>query len=291
MYIKEKNIEWKRIKFTKMHWAWNDFIIIRDYRLKEAWIELTTDFITKICDRHFWIGSDGLLLISANDEKIKYIIYNPDWTRVEMCGNWIRCFMKYLHEKKITTKETLDIETDNWVLTLTYKDDLVTVDMWNPTKIKSLTYDCKNLWDVFLIKAKSTTFKFIPISMWNPHAVIYLKSHAVNEYDIHKYWSLIENSIDIFKEKTNVEFVNVVSSREVNMRVWERWVWETLACGTWACATIVAGILAWYLEKDDFIKLNLKWWTLYVKWSWDITDSVILRWEAEIVSEGEYFIK
>jgi len=146
-------------------------------------------------------------------------MYNPDWSRAEMCGKGIRCYMKYLQDNKLTDKNILDVETDIWLLNLKYENNLVTVSMWTPKIIKDLNYETHKLWDFFLIKSDDRTLKFTPISMWNPHAVIYLRKNKVKDFDICKYWKIIENNTSIFPNKTNVEFLDVVSDIEVNMRV------------------------------------------------------------------------
>ena len=281
----------KKVKFTKMHWCWNDFIVIRSCHLKELDIELTPDIIKLLCDRHFWIWSDWLLVFTWCPNVVKkYIMYNPDWSRAEMCGNWIRCFMKYLKDRWTFEWNEVDVETDIWMLNLKYENWLVVVDMWKPRMITNFGYETKKLWDSFLMKKDDKTFKFTPVSMWNPHAVIYLRRTKLLDLNIEKYWKAIENSIEIFPEKTNVEFIELVSNTEINMRVWERWAAETLACGTWACASVVAWVLSWDLAINEFVKVNLKWWTMWVKWDWNAKNSVIMKWPAEITFEWEYYL-
>ena len=287
----------KKINFTKMHGIWNDFIILNNCELELKSIELNKEFIQKICDRNFWIWSDGLVIIDKwIKTDFKYVMYNPDGSKAEMCWNWIRCYMKYLTDNGIINRNSIDVETWIWILNLSIKDDIITVNMWKPSKIEKLVYTTKKLWDKFPIKIENKEFIFTPVSMWNPHAVIFLRDIniswvTIENIDVKKYWSLIENNTDIFPNKTNVEFIYVKTSKEVDMRVWERWAWETLACWTGACAAVVAWILWGRLEKDKFIKVNLKWGVLEIKWSWDEKDSVIMKWWAEKVFDGIYFIK
>lgn len=282
----------KELKFTKMHWIWNDFIVIEDLYLKENNIILDEKLIQKLCDRHFWIWSDWVIIIEKwIKTKFKYRMFNPDWTEAEMCGNWIRCYMKYLLNNNLYDKKEINIETWAWILNLTIDDNVVTVDMWKPKKIKWLGCENLRLWDKFFIKVDYKNFAFIPISMWNPHAVIFTKYSNDEHFDIIKYWKAIEENTDIFPQKTNVEFVDVISDVEISMRVWERWAWETLACWTWACASVVAWILDWSLEKNKFVKVNLIWWILEVMWSWNENDHVIMKWVAETVFKWVYFIK
>lgn len=286
----------KKLPFVKMHWIWNDFIMINNSDLVKNNIELKPELIREMCNRNFWIGSDWIVVITEwENVAFKYIMYNPDWSEAEMCGNWIRCYMKYLINKWITAYNNVDVETWVWVLNLDIEKNIVTVDMWKPSRIKNLVYQSKRLWDRFPLKIDKSEFIFTPVSMWNPHAVIFCRDMnvswlTVDTLDIELYGWSIENHTDIFPDRTNVEFAKVISETEIKMRVWERWAAETLACWTWACATVVAGVLAWRLAKDEFIKVNLKWGTLDIKWSWNEKDSVIMKWEAAEVFEGYYHI-
>ena len=282
----------KKLPFTKMHWIWNDFIVLKSMDLVENDIKLTTNLIKKICNRNKWIWSDWLLIVTKwVKTEFKYLMYNPDWSRAEMCGNGIRCFMKYLINNKLTDKKELLVETDNWILNLEVEKDLVVVNMWKPTKILNLWYENKKLWDVFIIKALDKTFKFIPISVWNPHAVIFLNNLLLEDLEIEKYGPVIEQEKNIFPKKANVEFLKIVSDKEADMRVWERGAWETLWCWTWAAAAVAAWILAWLFKSNCFIKINLKWGILEVKWSWNMKDTIILKWPAETVFEWVYKVK
>jgi len=287
----------KKLSFIKMHWIWNDFIMINNSDLVENSIELTSDLIKQMCNRNFWIGSDWIVVITkGEDVEFKYIMYNPDWSQAEMCWNWIRCYMKYLIDQWITKNTNLDVETWIWTLNLDIDENVVTVDMWKPSRINNLVYDSNKLWDRFPLKIWKAEFIFTPVSMWNPHAVIFCKDmnicwSSLTNMDLKTYWSTIENHTDIFPDRTNVEFAKIISETELTMRVWERWAAETLACWTWACATVVAWILAWRLAVNEFVKVNLAWWILEIKWSWDIKDSVIMKGEAAEVFEWYYYIK
>lgn len=282
----------KTLNFTKMHWIWNDFVVVKNSDLEKNNIEISKEFIKRICNRNYGIWSDWLIVVDkGKKEKFKFTIYNPDWSEAEMCWNGIRCYMKYLVDNNLTIKSKLNVETLVDVLNLEIENDIVTVDMWTPKIIKELTYEQKKLWDVFLLKSEDRAFKFTPVSMWNPHCVIFLKKWELKNFELEKYWKQIERNTDIFPKKTNVEFIEKISNKEINMRVWERWAWETLACGTWACASVVSWILAWELEKNEFVKVNLAGWDLEIKWSWDKKDSVIMRWKSETTFEWVYYVK
>ena len=202
--------------------------------------------------------------------------------------------MKYLFDKGDLNKSDVSIATWIWDLNLSIDNNIVTVDIWAPSKIKKLLYHTKKLWDRFPIKAENAEFIFTPISIWNPHAVIFLKDIkivwvTIKNIGLKKYAPLIENNQNIFSEKTNVEFAYIKNSREIYMRIWERWIWETLGCWTWACAAVVAWILCGRLEKNKFIKVILKWGVLDVKWSWNEKDWVIMKWKSEMISEWVYY--
>lgn len=283
----------KKIPFVKMHWTWNDFIIINQDDLDRLNIALNSDFVKKICDRNYWIWSDWILVITVWDKSnwYNYVMYNPDFSRPEMCWNWIRCYMKYLVNNSLIEWDSVNVWTDIWTLNLKIKNDDVIVDMWKPSKINDFNFSNKNLWEKFALKSKWRDFVFMPVRMWNPHAVIFLQDESLETFDLHLYGYDIENKLDIFPNRVNVEFIKVLSDKEIDMRVWERWAWETLACWTWACASVVAWILSWRLSINSFIKVNLKWWNLWVKWSWEEKDSVIMKWWAETTFEWNYFVK
>lgn len=274
-----------KIPFTKMHWLWNDFIILDKTNNKLKELQITPKLVQTLSDRHFGIGFDQMLIVE-NSQKVdfKYRIYNCDWSEVEMCGNGVRCFLKYIIEKWLTDKTEVDVETLAWIIKPKLANWLVEVNMWKPildyTKIPVSGND-------ETVISHDENLKFTGVSMWNPHCVIILKDEDLDNFDVMKYWKPIENNTKLFPNRINVEFIKIVSSTEIKMRVWERWTWETLACGTWACASVVAWIKNWFLDKNTPIKVILRWWELLVNWSWDKNDPVIMKWPAEIVFEGQ----
>lgn len=280
----------KKIAFTKMHWIWNDFIVLDQSDLDKNNILLNEDLVKKMCHRNFWIGSDGLLLVCKWEKtEFKYRMYNPDWSEAEMCWNGIRCYMKYLLDNSLTEKTNLDVETWVWILNLDIQWDEVTVDMWAPMLINELSFSHDKIWDKFKINSCDREFDFVPVSMWNPHCVCYIEDDLSN-FDLNKYWKRIESNTEVFPKKVNVEFIKLKSETEINMRVYERGAWETLACWTWACASVVAGVSLWLLGKDEFITVNLAGWILKIKWSGIKWDSVIMKWEAKTSFTWEYII-
>jgi diaminopimelate epimerase len=262
------------MNFTKMHGLGNDFIIIDSRNEKLDGIKLD-QLAVKLCDRHFGIGADGLLVAyPSGSADIKMRTFNPDGSEPEMCGNGIRCFAKYIYDKLEKKKEILSVETMAGIMLpsiIEHKGEIaiVEVDMGPPKSIKNdeLNIDNKKI-DVTLV------------SMGNPHCVIF--TDDVAKVHIDEIGAKIENH-RMFPDRTNVEFVQVISKKEVLVKVWERGVGETLACGTGACASAVAGISIGTLDRD--VLVHLPGGNLDIEWQED--KHVILRGPAETVYEGK----
>ena len=243
-----------------------------------------------MCNRRFWIWSDWILIIEKSGKaQYKYTMFNSDWSVAEMCGNGIRCFMKYLLNKSLVkTSDKVSVETWAWILSLWMSNWLVEVDMGPPIldseKIPIITKLTK-------IASFDREFDFVWVSMWNPHCVIYLKEgENLDTFDLEIYWKPIENNLEYFPNRINTEFVEFISSTHIKMRVWERGCGETISCWTWVCASVVAWIVNWKLEKSKDIKVDIKWGELIIKWTWEKSDSVIMKWPAEKVYKGEYLL-
>lgn len=230
------------IKFTKMQGLGNDYVYIDS--TKEN-IENPSMLSKYISDRHFGVGSDGLILICPSDKAdFRMIMFNSDGSEAEMCGNGIRCVGKFVYDKKLTDKTLVTIETKAGIKTLklNVKDkevDTVRVDMGIPIieseKIPVITDEkiAQNL----RLNALDKSFDFTCVSMGNPHAVTIVDN--ISDFDVKKYGSILEVN-EVFPNKTNVEFVEIKDPENIKMRVWERGAGETLACGTGACASVVA---------------------------------------------------
>ena len=230
------------IKFTKMQGLGNDYVYID--ATKEN-IENPSMLSKYISDRHFGVGSDGLILICPSDKAdFRMRMFNSDGSEAEMCGNGIRCVGKFVYDKKLTDKTLVTIETKAGIknLKLNVKDeevDTVRVDMGTPIleseKIPVITDEkiAQNL----KLNALDKSFNFTCVSMGNPHAVTIVDN--VSDFDVKKYGSILEIN-EVFPNKTNVEFVEIKDPENIKMRVWERGTGETLACGTGACASAVA---------------------------------------------------
>ena len=275
------------LRFTKMEGLGNDYVYICTINQK---ISNPSELSKKISDRHFGIGSDGLILISESKiADFKMNIYNADGSEAEMCGNGIRCAGKFVYDKGYTDKTELTFETLAGVkkLVLFLDDDkvsFVSVDMGqpilNPSLIPVRDYILKEFDGKEFVKVIKNDYELTCISMGNPHAIMFVKSF--DEKSVSKVGSLIEN-FDNFPNKTNVEFIKVISRNEIDMRVWERGSGETLACGTGACASVVACFLNGYTDRKVFV--NLLGGKLEI--DYDLDNHVYMKGPARTVFEGE----
>ncbi len=252
-----------KINFTKMNGLGNDFIILDYEEYKKAGKSME-ELAVKLCDRHFGIGADGLFVVDPNttNTDAKWIFYNNDGSIPQMCGNGIRCFAKYLYDKKIVNKKEFSIETLAGIMIPKILDDgRITVNMskpiLEPERIPVKTQRNLN----FEVKVSDRTFMANAVSMGNPHCVI-ITDEDTKKLAL-KYGREIETH-GLFPEKTNVEFIKILSRNEINLDVWERGCGITLACGTGACASVTAGILNGLL--DDKVKVNLPGGQLEIEW-------------------------
>ena len=268
--------------FSKMQATGNDFLLINylDNKFQYSF-KLLTQYL---CDRHYGVGADGLLIIDKS-EKANFMmrIFNQDGTEAEMCGNGIRCFAKYLYEKKMIDKDVFTIETKSGIkeVYLEIEGDTVVsveVDMGEPIldfeKIP-VFFDNTN-------KMEIEGLVVYPISMGNPHCVCIVDN--LEKFDVKKYGSLIER-YKYFPNKTNVEFVEIIDSQKIKLRVWERGVGETKSCGTGACASAVISNMYYSTDNEIFVELlggNMK-----VRYN---NQRVFLKGNAEFIFEGNIMI-
>ena len=275
------------IKITKMQGLGNDFVICEEEEYSKTGIS-RADFARVICDRHFGIGADGLIIPkyeNSKDYDVAWDFYNSDGSIAQMCGNGIRCFAKYVKDKG-QAASVMRVKTLAGIIKPEILDSgLVRVNMGVPI-VKCKDIPCE--FDSHInqkISVKDRVFTLTAVSMGNPHCVIFtdgdLESLAL------EYGSKIENDVK-FPEKTNVEFVSIKNRQEVDMRVWERGCGMTLACGTGACAVAVAGILNGLV--DNSIRVNLSGGVLNISWSGDLGESVFMSGPAEYVFFGEYML-
>lgn len=252
-----------RIKFTKMNGLGNDFIII-DYEDFEKTKITPSELALKLCNRNFSIGADGLIIACGKTQNadVSWIFYNSDGSVAEMCGNGMRCFARFVHDKGITTKDEFSVETLSGIkVPKIISENEVRVNMGMPIlETNKVPFDNATN-DYKYVTRDGKEFDIYAVSMGNPHTIIFVDGNS-KEYAL-KYGSEIEND-KLFKEKTNVEFVEVLSRKEVVLNVWERGCGITLACGTGACATVVAGVLKGMLDNDVIVHLpggdlNITW--------------------------------
>lgn len=279
------------LKFTKMHGLGNDYVYMDAINQK---IENRENLARFISDRHFGIGSDGLILICPSDiADFRMQMFNSDGSEAEMCGNGIRCVGKFVYDKGLTDKKTITIETLAGIKTLEMtvengKVSLAKVDMGepilDPEKIPVISNE--NPVRSLRLKADEKEFTFTCVSMGNPHAITFI-DEDVKEFDICKYGKILE--IDkTFPKKSNIEFINVIDDETLRMRVWERGAGETLACGTGACGTVVASILNGYTRRK--VTVELLGGNLSIEWN-EFDNHVYMTGPATTVFEGEIDIK
>lgn len=277
------------IKITKMQGCGNDFILL-DYEEYEKINLPMSEIAKKLCDRHFGIGADGLIIpnINIDDADIGWFFYNSDGTTAQMCGNGMRCFAKYVYDKGLITKKKFTVKTLAGIMTPKILDNgNVQVNMSKPIlDIEKIPFiPNRNLNYKICIKEKIFTGN--AISMGNPHFVIFVEENENILELAKKYGSDIETSCE-FPEKTNVEFIKIKSRNEIDLAVWERGCGITLACGTGACASVVAGILNDYLDNE--VDVNLSGGKVKVIWngtSNNTDEFVFLEGPAESVFDAE----
>ena len=226
------------IEFTKMHGLGNDYIYINMLEGKNV-IEDIEEFTRKVSDRHFGIGSDGVILIKESDiADLKMQIFNADGSEAKMCGNGIRCFAKYAYEENIVKKEEFDIETLAGIRHVKLNIE--------EQKVKTVRVNMGKAEIGRFIKIKTDDW-YIPgteVNVGNPHFVI--RTEDIDNIDINKYGPIVENH-PLFPYRTNVEFIEIIDENTIKMRVWERGSGETFACGTGACASFA------YCNDEDLV--------------------------------------
>ena len=262
------------MKFTKMQGAGNDYIYVNCFEEKVPDPESTA---VKVSDRHFGIGSDGLVLIEPSDKAdFKMDIYNADGSRAKMCGNATRCVAKYVCDRGLTNKDEISLETLSGIKYIkVFKGDdgkvkSARVDMGAPVlsgrEIPTLFDGDKVVGETLHLGGELGDKIVTCVSMGNPHCITYVDD--VKTLDLAKIGPVFENN-EMFPDRVNTEFIHIISETEFDMRVWERGSGETLACGTGACASAVASVLNGYCLRNTDIKVNLIGGRLYINWTND----------------------
>lgn len=276
------------MKFTKMQGIGNDYVYVNC--LQET-IENPSELAKKISDRHYGVGSDGLIMINPSDKAdFEMEMYNADGSRGEMCGNGIRCVAKYVYDYGLTDKTSISVETLAGIkyLDLTVEDGkvvLVKVDMGKPMLRPEEVPVVSEKEEVIdePITVDGQEYRMTCVSMGNPHAVVFI-DQDVKEFPLETVGVKFENH-ERFPKRVNTEFVNVLDRHTAQMRVWERGSGETLACGTGACAVAVACALNGLTE--DEVTVKLLGGDLQIKWDRE-KNTVYMTGLAEVVFDGEW---
>lgn len=275
------------MKFTKMHGCGNDYVYVNCFKEEVKNAGAVSRFVS---DRHFGIGSDGLILIKPSKiADFKMAMYNSDGSEGEMCGNGIRCVAKYVYDYGLTEKEQISIETKAGLkhLELQVKDgkvETVTVNMGSPI---TKPIEVPVISDKDIVLAEKVTkggmdYEMTCVSMGNPHAIVFVGD--TNKVEIEKTGPLFENDKELFPNRTNTEFIQVLDRNTINMRVWERGAGETLACGTGACASVYACILNG--KTEDEVLVHLLGGDLKIRYDRE-KNCIFMTGPATVVFDGE----
>ena len=276
------------LNFTKMTGLGNDYIYVDC--TDGTKIKNIPEVAKTLSERHFGIGSDGLILIDKSDNSnadFKMRIFNSDGSEAEMCGNGIRCVGKFIHDHKLSNKDKIAIDTLAGIKKVKLIEDEagecndVIVDMGEPVfQDKNIPY---NIYEPFTkdldINVEGEKMRFTVVSMGNPHAVTFVEN--LEDLQIEMCGPIIENN-PIFPHRTNVEFVEISDKNNIKVRVWERGVGETFACGTGACAAVVASGLNGY--TDENVTVSLPGGKLKIEWGKD--NHIYMQGRAKTVYEG-----
>ena len=277
------------MKFTKMQGIGNDYVYVN---CLQDTVPDPGQTAIKVSNRHYGIGSDGLILIKPSKvADFEMDMYNADGSQSAMCGNGIRCVAKYVYDYGLTDKLNISVDTKSGIkyLNLTVENGkvvLITVDMGEP-ELKSGNIPIISGKDKVImepIEIDGVTYRMTGVSMGNPHAVVFIEN--VKELDIEKIGPQFEHH-SFFPERINTEFVKVLDEHTVEMRVWERGSGETLACGTGACAVAVASVINGFVKDEVIVKLlggDLK-----IYWNRE-ENKVYMTGPAAVVFEGEISI-
>lgn len=274
------------MKFTKMQGIGNDYVYVNCF---QETVKNPSQVAKFISDRHFGIGSDGLIMICPSEvADCKMVMYNADGTQSQMCGNGVRCVGKYIHDKGLTDKETVTVETLGGikVLELHVKDgvvDTITVDMGEPELVpENIPVNSKlQVFQEQPVEVLGQTYLLTAVSMGNPHGITFVEN--TNNLDLETIGPLFEHH-PLFPERTNTEFIQVIDRQTLKMRVWERGAGETLACGTGACASLVAAVLTGRTDREA--TLQLLGGDLHIRWD-EATNHVFMTGPAAFVFDGE----
>ena len=275
------------MKFTKMHGIGNDYIYVNCFEEKVDNPEKVSIYVS---DRRKGIGSDGLVLIMPSDKAdFRLRIFNADGSEAMMCGNATRCIGKYVYDKGLTDKTEITLETNSGIKYLTLfpengKVEFVEVDMGKAILTpKDIPVNSdKERFISEPVEVDGKEYKITCVSMGNPHAIVYMDD--IKDLELEKIGPSFENH-KLFPDRINTEFIEVIDSHTLNMRVWERGSGETFACGTGACASVVASVLNGYCNHDEEVTVHLRGGDLKITWNSDGT--VIMKGPAALICDGD----
>lgn len=270
-----------KIRFTKMHGASNDFVVIdatkQPFNLPHATIQA-------LANRYTGIGFDQLLVVEpSNNADFKYRIFNADGGEVAQCGNGARCFVRFVVDQGLTDKQAISVETASGIIHPTLgANGLVTVDMGAPIFVPAqIPFQAEQAQQRYSLSVADQTIEIAALSMGNPHAVLTVDD--INSAPVQSIGPLIESHAD-FPERVNVGFMQINDKHNIHLRVYERGSGETLACGTGACAAAVAGIQQGLLETP--VTVHARGGDLTIHWQGAQTP-VMLTGPAETIYSGE----
>ena len=276
-----------KLKFTKMHGAGNDFVVIDAINQQ---VDLTTEQIRRIADRHFGVGCDQLLLVerpTRDDADFRYRIFNADGSEVEQCGNGARCFVRFVHDHGLTDQREICVETASGLIFPRLENDgRVTVNMGAPRfEPDDIPFQAEQRALTYLLDLDGAAVEVSVLSMGNPHAV-----QIVDDTDtapVAQTGALIEHH-PRFPKRVNAGFMQIVDRGHIRLRVYERGAGETLSCGTGACAAVVAGITRGLLQPR--VDVTTRGGILTIEWAggdnpvW-LTGPTVNVFEAELTLE------
>jgi diaminopimelate epimerase len=279
------------MKFTKLHGLGNDYVYVNCFEEDLTGVDLP-ELARRVSDRHFGIGSDGLILILPSERAdFRMRVFNNDGSEAKNCGNGLRCVSKYVYDHGLTRKTTFTVETLGGIVTPEVivgadgKVELVRIDMGEPRFERSaipMTGIPEEHALEEIIDVDDATFSISAVSMGNPHAVLFVDE--LRDEVVRKYGPKIEVH-EWFPERTNVEFIRVKNRNEIFFRVWERGTGETLACGTGACAAVVAACMSG--KTDRQVTVHLAGGDLFIEWR-ESDNRVIMTGPATEVFSGVY---
>lgn len=276
-----------KIKFTKMQAYGNDYVYINAISQKLSKLDELARFVS---DRHFAIGSDGMVLICPSEKgDFRMRMFNPDGTEGEMCGNALRSMSKYVYEHNLTDKTNLTIETLGGmqkVKLFVENGQVVNIEAnIGEPRLSTKVIPVNTNLDKFVeqeVKVLDKIFKISALSWGNPHCVIFVDDVA--NFDVHKYGNAIEHKTDLFPNKTNVTFAQVINRKYIKMREWERGTGETIGCGTGCCTAAVFSVITGRCDRE--VTVEQIGGNLEVNWD-EATNTVFMKGPSHTVFESE----